>query len=56
MVQMSGLLSLSKHINSKVESQNNINANKKYLEEVISKIKATNALTDKDNIFKVKSN
>ncbi|MDR0484354.1 MAG: hypothetical protein LBH40_03670 [Alphaproteobacteria bacterium] len=56
MVQMNGLLSLSKHINSKVESQNNLNANKKYLEEVINKIKATTTLTNKDSVLKIKSN
>ncbi|MDR2008146.1 MAG: hypothetical protein LBQ34_04140 [Alphaproteobacteria bacterium] len=56
MVQMSGLLSLSKHINSKMESQNNLNPNKKYLEEVISKIKATTTISTKDADFKIKSN
>lgn len=55
MSQIGGLLSLGKYINNnnnKVE----VNDNKKYLEDVISKIKQTTTLSNKNNSFKVKSN
>ncbi len=55
MSQISGLLSLSKYINnfnSKLES----NDNKKYLEDVITKIKNTTNLSNKNNNFKNKPN
>jgi hypothetical protein len=56
MSQIGGLLSLSKNINSSNNNKVESNDNKKYLEDMISKIKQTTTLSNKNSTFKIKSN
>ena len=56
MSQIGGLLSLSKNINNNNNNKVESNDNKKYLEDMISKIKQTTTLSNKNSTFKIKSN